>query len=191
MVAASSIFLQMDECDRPDKHRPVARTPGPAREMVRQPFFSRVGDAPPAVVLLLLLLTGDVETNPGPSCYACSQNFRQSDMPLTCHTPDCEIRTHRQTHCSGLPRSQQSLPWHCPTHGGPGPPVNIQTPYACYSCHQPFRQGTRPFACFAQGCTNLAHAAKRCNEPIALPDQWRYLHRRNGCRSASIPPHSS
>ncbi len=46
-----------------------------------------MGDAPPAVVSLLLLLTGDVDTNPGPSCYACGQNFRQSDTPLNCHGP--------------------------------------------------------------------------------------------------------
>ncbi len=50
-----------------------------ARDMVRQPFL-RVGGAPPAVAsLLLLLLAGDVETNPDPCCYACGQNFRQSD----------------------------------------------------------------------------------------------------------------
>ncbi len=91
--------------------------------------FLRVGDAPPAVafLLLLLLLSGDVETNPGPSCYACGQNFRQSDRPLTSHTPDSKIRTHKETRCSGVLRSQQSLPWHCSTHGRPGPPVTVAT----------------------------------------------------------------
>ncbi len=33
--------------------------------MVRQPFFSKKGDASPAAASLLLLLAGDVETNPG------------------------------------------------------------------------------------------------------------------------------
>ncbi len=66
------------------------------REMVRKPFC-------------LLLQAGDVETNPGPRCYACGQKFRQSDTPLACHTPECEIKTQKQTRCSGVPRSQQSL----------------------------------------------------------------------------------
>ncbi len=33
-----------------------------------------MGDAPPAVASLFLLLCGDVETNSGPSCYVCGQN---------------------------------------------------------------------------------------------------------------------
>ncbi len=49
--------------------------------------FLRVRDAPPTVTSLLLLLAGDIETNPCPSCYACGQNFRHSDTHLTCHTP--------------------------------------------------------------------------------------------------------
>ncbi len=124
-------------------------------------------------------LAGDVETNPGPSCYACGKNFRQSDTPLNCHAPDCGVRSHRQTRCIGAPRSQQSLPWHCPTHGGPWPPVTTQTSHACYSCHHPFRPDTRPFACLAQGCMNLAHAARRCSGPTAPPDPGRCLHHHN------------
>ncbi len=73
--------------------------------------FSRVGGASPAVAYLLLLLTGDVEINPGPSCYACGKNCRQSDTPLNCHAQDCGVRSHKQTRCSGVPRSQRSLPW--------------------------------------------------------------------------------
>ncbi len=84
--------------------------------------FSRVGNASP-VVASLLLLSGDVETNPGPRCYACGQNIRQSDTALACHTPACGATTHKQTRCSDLPCAQQSLPWHCPTHRRPGPPV--------------------------------------------------------------------
>ncbi len=112
---------------------PAARAPGPAREMVRQPFFSRVGGASPAVDSLLLLLAGDVETNPGPSCYACGKNFRHSDTPINSYAQDCGVRSHKQTRCSGAPRSQQSLPWYCPTQGGPGPPVTTQTSQLCQS----------------------------------------------------------
>ncbi len=71
--------------------------------------------------------------------------------------------------CSGVPRSQQSLTWHCSTHGGPGPPVTTQTSHTCYSCHHPFRPGTRPLACLAQGCINLAHAARRCSGLLLPP----------------------
>ncbi len=149
----------------------ATRTLGPAREM-----DGRMGD----VASLLLLPAGDVETNPGPSCYECGQNFHQSDTPLTFHTPDCVIRTHKQTRCSGVPRSQQSLPWHCSTHGCPEPPVTTQTSHAGHSCHHPFRPGTRPLACLAQGYMNLAHAARRCSGHTAPPpDQWRCLHHCN------------
>ncbi len=133
---------------------PAARTPGPTREMVLQPFFSKVEDVSPAATSLLLLLAGDVETNPGPSCYACGQNFRQSDTPLNCHCQDCGVRSHKR--CSSVPRSQQSLPWHCPTHGAPGQPITTQTSHDYYSFHHPFRPGTRPLACLAHGCINLA-----------------------------------
>ncbi len=184
MVAASTwrprqpSFEGMNATDQTST-APAARTPGPARKMVRQPFFSKVGDAPPDAASLLLLLAGDVETNPGPSCYACGQNFRQSDTRLNCHAQGCGVRSHKQTRCSGVPRSQQSLPWYCPIHGGPGPPVTSQASHACYSCHHPFRPGTRPLACHAQGCINLAHAARSCSGPTAPPDQWCCLQHRN------------
>ncbi len=92
--------------------------------------FFKEGDASSAAASLLLQLAGDFETNPSPSCYACGQNFRQSDTPLSCHTQDCGVRSRKQTQCRGVPRSQQSLPWHCPTYGGSGPPVKTQTSYA-------------------------------------------------------------
>ncbi len=170
---------------------PAARTPGPAREMVRQPFFSRVGDASPIVASLLLLLAGDVKTNPGPSCYACGQDFHQSDTPLNCQAQDCGVRSLKQTRCSGVPRSQHSLPWHCPTHGVPGPPVTTQPSHACYSCHNPFRPGTWLLACLARCCTNLAHAARRCSGPTAPPDQWRCLHHRNITETVAGVPASA
>ncbi len=96
-VAAPTTFLRRVESDRPDKHHPSGSDPGSGQGDGLPTIFLRMGDVPPAVTSLLLQLVGDVETNPGPSCYACDQSFRQSDTPLTCHTPDCEIRTHKQT----------------------------------------------------------------------------------------------
>ncbi len=144
--------------------------------------FSKQGDASMAAASLRLLLEGDVETNRGPSCYACGQN---------CQAHDCGVRSHEQTRCSGVPRSQQSLPWHCPTHGGPGPPVTTQASHVCYSCHHPFRPGSRPLACHAQGCMNLAHATRRCSGPTAPPDQWRCLHLRNITKTVAGVPTSA
>ncbi len=65
------------------------------------------------------------------------------------------------------------------THDGLGAPVNTQTSHTCYSCHHPFQPGTRPLACFAKSCMNLAHAIKRFSGPTVPPDQWRCLHHRN------------
>ncbi len=45
---------------------------------------------------------------------------------FVCQTPDCGIRVHKQTRCSGIPHSQESLSWCCQTHGGPGPPVTTK-----------------------------------------------------------------
>ncbi len=71
------------------------------------------------------------------------------------------------------------------------PPVTNQTSHACYSCHHPFRLGTRPLACFAQGCMNLAHAARKCGKPTAPPDQWRRLHYRNITETGAGVPASA
>ncbi len=179
----------MDECDRPDKHRPSGSDPRSGQGDGSPTVFSKEGDASRAAASLLLLLAGDVETNPGPSRYACGRNFRQSDTPLNCHAQDCGVRSHKQTRRSGVPRSQQSLPWYCPTHGGPGPPAPTQTSNACYSCHHPPLPGTSHLACHALRCMNLAHAARRCSAPTAPPDLWCCLHHRNITETvAGVPP---
>ncbi len=119
-VAAPTSFLRRDECGRLVKHSPSGSDPRSGQGDASPTVFSRVGDASSSVASLLLL-AGDVDTNPGPSCYACGKNCRQSDTLLNCHTQDCGVRSHKQTRCSGVPRAQQSLLWHCPAHGGPRP----------------------------------------------------------------------
>ncbi len=168
-MAAPTTCLRRNECDRPDKHRPSGSGPRSGQGDGSPNVFSRVEAASSAVASLLLLLAGGVETNPGPSCFACGKNFRQSHTPLNCHGQGYGERSHKQTRCSGVPRPQQSVPWHCPNYGWPSPPVSTQTSHVCYSCHHPFRPGTRPLACLAQGCMNLAHAARRCSGPTAPP----------------------
>ncbi len=71
--------------------------------------------------------------------------------------------------------------------GGPGPPATPQKSHACYSCHHPFRPGTRPLACLTQGCMNLAHADLLLPRPAELPSPPQ--HHRNGSRRISICPH--
>ncbi len=116
MVAASTWQLPQTSFERTNatdqtSTAPAARTPGPAGGWLANRFFLK-RETP---------LGLHVETSPGPSCYTCGQNFRQSGTPLNCHVQDCGVRSHKLTRCSGVPRSQQSLPWRCPTHGGPGP----------------------------------------------------------------------
>ncbi len=99
-MAAPTTFFRRDECDRPDKQCPSSSDPRSGQGDGSPTVFSKEGDASTAAASLLLLLAGDIETNPGPSCYACGQNFRQSDTPLSCHAQDCGARSHKQTRCS-------------------------------------------------------------------------------------------
>ncbi len=83
----------------------TARTPRFGRGDSLPTIFSRIGDARLAVLSLLLLLSGDVDTNLGPSCYICGQTIHQSDTFLACHTPNYITQTHTRTSCIGVPRS--------------------------------------------------------------------------------------
>ncbi len=70
----------------------------------------------PAVVSIVLLLTGDIELNPEPNCYACRKpNCRGMD-PLQCQVNSRTNGSHKQLSCSGFQRSQLTHPWRCPPH---------------------------------------------------------------------------
>ncbi len=73
---------QQQQQQQQRQHRPSGSDPRSGQGDGSVTFFFRIGNVPPAVASLLLLLAGDVETNPGPGCYVCGQNFRQSDTPL-------------------------------------------------------------------------------------------------------------
>ena len=74
---------------------------------------------------LVLLLSGDVEQNPGPNngdiCAACGISFRRGASPLLCSF-GCGRACHKQVTCSGLPRSRQGTgAWVClPCRQGSG-----------------------------------------------------------------------
>ncbi len=94
-VAAPTTFLRRDECDRPDKHRPSDLDLRSGQGEGSPTVFSKNGVASPSVASLLLLLAGDVENNPGTSCYACDQNVRQAD---TQHWPHGSLHPTGDTH---------------------------------------------------------------------------------------------
>ncbi len=81
--------------------------------------FSPMGGLSPAGASLLLLRTGDVETNSGPHCYTCGNPVRHDTSPLRCSTNNCSTVSHKVFTCSDLHCSNR---WHCTLHVGPGPP---------------------------------------------------------------------
>ena len=92
----------------------------------------------------LLLLSGDVEINPGPRpvdlnpvfCSICSRKINrgpQQDMAPTCSNENCSARCHQA--CNGLSTDQTrhakdsgcSIIWKCPQHGSETAEVIIPT----------------------------------------------------------------
>ncbi len=73
-VEAPTNFLRRDERDLPDKHQPSGWDHRCCQGDGSPTFLGGNGRRPVGFASLFLLLCGDVETNPGPSCYACGQN---------------------------------------------------------------------------------------------------------------------
>ncbi len=100
--------------------------------------FSPKGGPSPAAVSLLLLRAGDIETNPGPHCYACGNPVRHGTSPLRCSSTNCSTVSHKQFTCSGLHRSNLLKRWQCPSHGRatltharPKRPIGSLTAWTC------------------------------------------------------------
>ena len=117
----------------------------------------------------LLLLSGDVETNPGPRltdtnpvfCTICSSKINrwiQQETAPTCSITNCNARCHQA--CNGLSNNQthqakscgRSITWKCPQHGTgiaeiiiPPPPVyklsnrSSAASKLCSVCKNPIR----------------------------------------------------
>ena len=101
-------------------------------------MFLEAGEQDPAAVLrLLILLAGDIESNPGPAtptrkCDKCSKAIRKppadrpSSQPLRCKQPDCDNVCHRTKTCSGISRYSSKPQWLCKLHNPaaqPPPPA--------------------------------------------------------------------
>ena len=83
---------------------PKARTD--CRSPNRGDVFSKAGQITSAnLIRMLLLRAGDIESNPGPRCDACSKELRQNQTHLICS--ECPNTCHKQKKCSGLLRAAQ------------------------------------------------------------------------------------
>ncbi len=116
----------------------AARTPGPPREMVRQLYF-RMWE------MSRRLSSRFYSFKPGVS----------RPTQILAATPDREhislaslqavkLKSHKLIRCSGAPRAQQSLSWHCADHGELGPKITNQTVCLYYSSHTPSGQRQYP-----------------------------------------------
>ena len=62
----------------------------------------------------LLLQAGDIETNPGPSCFKCGLTIGTGRPFLSCTS--CGVIAHKQQSCSGVSRNLMGQQWTCPQH---------------------------------------------------------------------------
>ena len=166
-----------------------------------QPVFLVAGGQNPATDLrFLILLAGDVESNPGPSppssgkCDSCNKAIRKPSAtkktkpPLQCKQVDCTATCHRVPKCSRISRYNPKPSWLCKLHDPNVVPTNQsdsdtsqqslqQTPKrSCHRCKRTIRRDTHPIQCghckqaFHAKCTKLSREAAA--NAKALPDTW-------------------
>ncbi len=125
-----------------------------------------------AVVSLLLLLAGDVNMNPGPSCYVCVNPSPPSHLSHA-RLPNSNPQANPLQRCAPLtkvstvelpkPRRARATSYHSNTR-------------RLLQLSPPFPTRHKASRMRAQDCTNLAQATKRCSRVTATPDQWRCIH---------------
>ena len=106
--------------------------------------FSAPGVQDPAAVLrLLILLAGDIESNPGPTiqsrkCDSCTKAIRQPKPPATNKSPPlhckqigCTNVCHRIPKCSKISRYTSKPTWLCTLHNPNTPPSPPTSACAC------------------------------------------------------------
>ena len=99
-------------------HRPFfGQYPPPSTNNLHA-FLLRGSERSPAFLPLLLLLSGDIETNPGPTypCPTCTRPYSRRLGAIECTR--CGSWTHYTLRCSGIPQRH-----HIPPH------------WLCRSCH--------------------------------------------------------
>ena len=130
----------------------------------------------------LLLLSGDVEINPGPRpidqnpvfCTICSRKINrgpQQDMAPTCSNENCSARCHQA--CNGLSTSQtrhakdsgRSIIWQCRQHGSGIAKVIIPPPPVYEQPNGPSAVGKSCSVCMNPIRTRYADLAYHCAIP--------------------------
>ena len=156
---------------------------------------------------LLLIRTGDIETNPGTACHACNKTLRPSQAFLTCS--NCDTASHKQECCSGIKRAAlQSDTWICVDCGGAqpisrpnsrtaqndvilvgqnvsaSPAANLQggPKRSCLVCDCSTRHSIRPLIC--AGCLRECH--KNCSSLSRTEEDMYILAGSWRCENCSV-----
>jgi hypothetical protein len=134
-------------------------------------FWACRGCNPAADLGFLLILAGDVETNPGPDiinkCYTCGYPFKKNQNPLVCSFNGCTNKSHKQTKCSDTKAGSDTTEWICNQHSDDDVllesvrlielPSDAEPPRQCDSCGSALRIDYDARHCFVPGCLNRCH----------------------------------
>ncbi len=139
--------------------------PGRPGRWTTSTVFSPKGDPYPAATSLLLFRAGDIESNPGPYCYACGNPVRHGTSATALLHYQLLCRVPQAVHQQRPPPFKPVKPVVVPPHGGPGPPSRQFPPTTNLSdsCRLPICRGTSPLACDTPDCQAQVHAARRCS----------------------------
>jgi hypothetical protein len=116
---------------------------------------------------LLLLIAGDVETNPGPTnpevCNWCTKKMSDPKKGLKCAR--CDNVCHKWEKCSKINRSSEDKQWICSEHGVL---PEEQLKKNCHSCVELIKARTDYLQCST--CSNGLHKQKECSglSPVGI-----------------------
>ena len=113
-----------------------------------------------------LLRTGDVESNPGPSCSSCNVTLRSGAPSLECSETGCTARCHKKKECSGMSRYGSQPEWRCRSHGGtvvePPTAIPARPSGTCICCMGIVRPHKPGLTCSEPECQVTCH--KKCSK---------------------------
>ena len=126
------------------------------------------------ILALTLLLAGDIESNPGPSCDFCSKTIRKDYLgkAFTCTAMNCVARCHTAEKCSKISRWSQEQPqWFCREHSDDNvqeetvaPAIPVTQNATCNYCKAKIKIGIVPLPCSTTGCEEVCHSGEKCSK---------------------------
>ena len=135
------------------------------------------------------LQAGDIETNPGPACDTCANEFSSRMNPLTCGADQCDRQCHRQEKCSGINRYANRT-WRCHEHS-----AGTQLIAVCDECGRNLRGSTEKSArrCAVKDCPSLCHRGQKCSRisKYCRDGVWKCLAHSSRRRQPRIPIHAT